>query len=257
MPISEVASADVLEILTPIWHSKSATARYVHHRIRAVLEWAVAMDWRGDNPCDRLLPVLGPQHDVVEHRKALPHREVAAAIETVRAAHPGKVDTLAFEFLVLTAARGGEVRGAVWDEIDIEAGAWTVPANRMKTAREHRVPLCGRSLEILAAARKLANGESPIVFVGERGKVMDGSRLGRLLKRHGIAAVPHGFRSSFRDWAAEETDHPREVVEAALAHVVQDKVEAAYRRTDLFERRRGLMDDWSGYMAGRREGTET
>ena len=257
MPVSEVASADVLEILTPIWHTKSATARYVHHRVRAVLEWAVAMDWRRDNPCNRLLPVLGPQHDVVEHRKALPHREVAAAVETVRAERPGKVDTLAFEFLVLTAARGGEVRGAVWAEIDIEAGVWTVPANRMKTARDHRVPLCGRALEILAAARKLANGQSAIVFVGERGKMMDGSRLGRLLKRHGIAAVPHGFRSSFRDWAAEETDHPRDVVEAALAHVVQNKVEAAYRRTDLFERRRRLMDDWSAYLAGRREGTET
>ena len=257
MPVSEVASADVLEILTPIWHAKAVTARYVHHRIRAVLEWAVAMDWRTDNPCDRLLPVLGPQHDVVEHRKALPHREVAAAIATVRTARPGKVDVLAFEFLVLTAARGGEVRGAVWDEIDTDAGVWTVPASRMKTAREHRVPLCGRALEILEAARKLANGKSPIVFVGERGKMMDGSRLGRLLKRQGIAAVPHGFRSSFRDWAAEETDHPREVVEAALAHVVQNKVEAAYRRTDLFERRRRLMDDWSAYLAVRGEGTET
>ena len=106
----KLASADVLEILTPIWHTKSATARYVHHRVRAVLEWAVAMNWRRDNPCDRLLPVLGPQHDVVEHRKALPHREVAAAVETVRAARPGKVDTLAFEFLVLTVARGGSWR---------------------------------------------------------------------------------------------------------------------------------------------------
>ena len=128
------------------------------------------MDWRTDNPCDRILPVLGPQHDVVTHRKALPHGEVAAAIAKVRAAKPGKVDTLAFEFLVLTAARGGEVRGAVWSEIDQGAGVWTIPASRMKTARGHRVPLCGRALEILEAAWKLGDGGSPIVFVNERGK---------------------------------------------------------------------------------------
>ena len=214
VPVSEVTSADVLEILSPIWHTKGPTARFVHMRVRAVLEWAIAMDWRTDNPCDRLLHLLGPQHDVVVHRKALPHREVAAATARVRAAEPEKVDTLAFEFLVLTAARGGEVRGAVWSEMDQSAGVWTIPASRMKTAREHRVPLCERALEILEAARRLGNGDSPIVFVGERGGPVDGKRLRRLLTKHGIAAVPHGFRSSFRDWAAEETDHPREVVEA-------------------------------------------
>ena len=215
----------------------------MHLRIRAVLEWAIAMDWRTDNPCDRLLPVLGPQHDVVEHRKALPHREVAAAIRKLRAWNTVKVDTLAFEFLVLTAARGGEVRGAVWSEIDREASVWTIPASRMKAGREHRVPLCGRALEILDVARTLSVGSSPVVFVTKRGKSLDEKRMCRFLEKHRIAAVPHGFRSSFRDWAAEETDHPREVIEAALAHVVRNKVEAAYRRTDLFERRRNLMND--------------
>ena len=257
VPVSEVTSADVLEILTPIWHTKAPTARFVHMRVRAVLEWAIAMDWRTDNPCDRLLPVLGPQHDVVEHRRALPHREVAAALARVRAAEPGDVDTLAFEFLVLTAARGGEVRGAVWSEMDEDAGVWTIPASRMKTGREQRVPLCHRALEILEAARKLGDGESPIVFVDERGRAVGGKRMRRLLRKHRIAAVPHGFRSSFRDWAAEETDHPREVVEAALAHVVKNKVEAAYLRSDLFDRRRRLMEDWAAYLAGRRAGTET
>ena len=226
VPVSEVTSADVLEILTPIWHTKGRTARYVHLRIRAVLEWAIAMDWRTDNPCDRLLPVLGPQLDVVEHRKALPHREVAAAIERVRVADPAKVDALAFEFLVLTAARSGEVRGAAWSEIDREEGVWTVPASRMKTAREHRVPLCRRATEILSAARKLGDG-SPLVFTRGGGKPLYEKRLCRLLRNCKIAAVPHGFRSSFRDWAAEETNHPREVIEAALAHVVQNRVEAA------------------------------
>ena len=255
VPVSEVTGGDVLEILTPIWHTKGPTARFVHMRVRAVLEWAIAMDWRTDNPCDRLLPVLGPQHDVVEHHRALPHREVAAAIARVRAGNPGRVDTLAFEFLVLTAARGAEVRGAVWSEMDQDEGTWTIPASRMKTGREHRVPLCGRALEILEAAPRLGDGESPVVFLNERGRPLDGKRLNRLLRKHGIAAVPHGFRSSFRDWAAEETDHPREVVEAALAHVVKNKVEAAYMRTDLFERRRRLMNDWSAYLAGRRAST--
>ena len=255
VPVSEVTGGDVLEILTPIWHAKAPTARFVHMRVRAVLEWAIAMDWRTDNPCDRLLPVLGPQHDVVEHHKALPHGEVAAAVAQVRAGDSVRVDTLAFEFLVLTAARGAEVRGAVWSEMDQDEGTWTIPASRMKTGREHRVPLCGRALEILEAAPRLGDGESPVVFLNERGRPLDGKRLNRLLRKHGIAAVPHGFRSSFRDWAAEETDHPREVVEAALAHVVRNKVEAAYMRTDLFERRRRLMNDWSAYLAGRRAST--
>ena len=140
--------------------------------------------------------------------------------------------------------------------MDEDSAVWTIPASRMRTGREHRVPLCGRALEILEAARKLRDGESSIVFVNERGRPLDGKRLNRLLRKHGIAAVPHGFRSSFRDWAAEETDHPREVVEAALAHVVKAKVEAAYWRTDLFERRRRLMDEWEAYLAGRRGSTE-
>ena len=254
--VSEVTSGDVLDILTPIWHTKAPTARFVHMRVRAVLEWAIAMEWRTDNPCDRILHLLGPQHDVVTHYRALPHGKVAAAIGRVRAAEPDGVDALAFEFMVLTAARGAEIRGAVWNEMDQGSGVWTIPASRMKTAREHRVPLCGRALEILEAARNLGDGKNPVVFVNRRGRPLATKRLNRLLTKHGIAAVPHGFRSSFRDWAAEKTDHPREVVEAALAHIVKNKVEAAYMRTDLFERRRRLMADWEAYVAGRRRGTE-
>jgi len=249
--VSEVTSGDVLEILTPIWHTMAPTARFVHMRIRAVLEWAIAMEWRTDNPCDRILHLLGPQHDVVTHHKALPHGEVAAAVEKVRAADPGRVDTLAFEFLVLTAARGAEVRGAVWSEMDERSGVWTIPATRMKTGREQRVPLCGRALEILDEARRLGGG-SAIVFARGRGRELAEKQVRQMLERLGIAAVPHGFRSSFRDWAAEETDHPREVVEAALAHIVKNKVEAAYMRSDLFERRRRLMDEWAEHVSGRR-----
>ena len=173
---------------------------------------------------------------------------VRKAICTVRTSTVPLAVRLAFEFLVLTAARWGAVRWAEWTEIDRDEGVWTVPARRTKTAREHRVPLCGRALEILDPARRLAGGENPIVFVKERGKSLGSERLTRLLKRHRIAAVPHGFRSSFRDWAAEKTDHPREVVEAALAHVVSNKVEAAYLRSDVFERRRRVMEDWAAYL---------
>ena len=250
-PILEATSADVLEILAPIWHTRAETVRPFRQRIRAVLEWAVAMEVRIDNPCDRIGPVLGPQHDVVQHMRALPHREVAAAIRTARASTVPLAVRLAFEFLVLTAARWGEVRWGEWTEIDRENGVWTVPARRMKSNREHRVPLCGRAVEILDEARKLVEGTSPFLFPNRLGKQLEEKQLRRMLGKHGIAAVPHGFRSSFRDWAAEETDHPREVIEAALAHMVQNKVEAAYRRTDLFERRRRLMGDWEAYLSGK------
>ena len=252
-PVSEVNTADVLEILTPIWHVKAETARAVRQRMRSVLEWAIAMDLRHDNPCDRVLPVLGPQNDIVTHRLALPHKDVAAAIETVRASgSAAPAIKLAFEFLVLTAGRSGEVRGALWAEMDLTDHVWTVPATRMKAKREHRVPLCRRAVEVLGAARTLGNGDSPLVFPSPRGRPLSHQPFYTVLKEQGIAAVPHGFRSSFRDWAAEKTDHPREVIEAALAHVVPNKVEAAYARSDLFERRRLLMDDWAGYLDGRR-----
>ena len=247
-PVSEVNTADVLEILTPIWHVKAETARAVRQRIRSVLEWAIAMDLRNDNPCDRVLPVLGPQNDIVTHRLALPHKDVAAAIGTVRAsASAAPAIKLAFELLVLTAARSGEVRLATWDEMDVAGRVWTIAATRMKAKREHRVPLCRRAVEILAAARTLGDG-NPLVFPMRSGKPISATTLPKMLQYHRIAAVAHGFRSSFRDWAAEETDHPREVIEAALAHVVQNKVEAAYARSDLFERRRRLMNDWSAYL---------
>ena len=248
MPISEVTSADVIGILAPIWHGKPATARKLRQRIRAVLEWAVAMDLRSGNPCDRIGPVLGLQGNGVRHMRALPHGEVAEAIRKVRGSKARPVVKLAFELLVLTATRSGEVRGAVWKEIDRVAGVWTVPPRRTKGNREHRVPLCGRALEVLAEARRLGRG-SPLVFPSVGGKPLGNTAMSELLKELKIAAVPHGFRSSFRDWAAEETDHPREVAEAALAHKVRNQIEAAYRRSDLFERRRRLMNDWARYLA--------
>ncbi len=204
-PVSEVNTADVLEILSPIWHVKAETARAVRRRLRSVLEWAIAMDLRNDNPCDRVLPVLGPQ-DIVTHRLALPHKHVAAAIETVRSSRSAQPAVkLAFEFLVLTAARSAEVRLATWTEINTTERVWTISAMRMKAKREHRVPLCGRALELLAAARTLGAGNR-LVFPMRSGKAISASTLPKMLQQHRVAAVAHGFRSSFRDWAAEETD---------------------------------------------------
>ena len=249
-PVAEVTSAEVLEVLAPIWHAKAQTARRLRERIRAVFEWAVVMELRSENPCDRVGAVLGPQQAAVEHMRALPHREAAAAVAKARASAGALVSKLALEFLVLTAARWGEVREAAWTEIDTDGRVWTIPASRMKAQRAHRVPLSSRAVEVLDAAHSL--GDGPLVFPGRAGRPLSEKRLRRLLQRLGIAAVPHGFRSTFRDWAAEETDHPREVIEAALAHVVSNKVEAAYARSDLFERRRRLMDEWSGYVSGTR-----
>ena len=240
----------MLEILTPIWHLKAVMARCVQQRMRAVLEWAVAMEFRLDNPCDRVVAVLGAQHDVVQHMRALPHREVPVVIKTVRASNARPVVKLAFEFLVLTAARSGEVRGAVWTEIG--SGRGCVGDSRHANEGEagaagaavpprHRDSGRGPGRSAKAAARCCSRACS-------KEKQLSDMILSGLLKDLKIAAVPHGFRSSFRDWAAEETNHPREVIEAALAHVVRNKVEAAYARSDLFERRRILMDDWAAYL---------
>ena len=261
LSVADITSSDVIETLQPIWHRWPTSALRVRQRIYAVLEWAVAMEHRPDNPCNRIgLGVLGRQKNAVRHMPALPHREVGAAVAAVRAAKVRPVVRLAFEFLVLTAARSGEVRLAAWDEIDIAARTWTLPAERMKANRQHRVPLSGRAVDVLEAARELAQATAPdprvradewnrLVFPTPRWGRLKDEALSGVLKKLEIPAVPHGFRSSFRDWVAEETDYPREVVEVALAHQVRNPVEAAYARSDLFERRRGLMDDWATYLA--------
>ena len=244
MPVSDVTTADVLAILTPIWHDKPETARRVRQRIGAVMKWAVAMGYRPDNPAgDALGQVLGRQRAGVQHMRALPHGAVADALATVRTSRALVTTKDAFELLVLTAARSGEVRLATWNELDLDAAVWTIPAARMKAKRDHRVPLSGRALEILHDARRRSDGTS-LVFRSPRGRPLSDMTLSKLIKELGIAAVPHGFRSSFRDWAAEQTNTPREVVEAALAHTVRNPTEAAYARSDLFGCRRRLMDDY-------------
>ena len=181
----------------------------------------------------------------------LPHGAVADALATVRASQASITTKRGFEFLVLTAARSGEVRLATWDDMDLHAGVWTIPAARMKAKQDHRVPLSGQALAILHDVRRLSDGTG-LAFRSPRGKPLSNMTLSKLIKKLGIAAVPHGFRSNSRDWAAELTSTPREVVEAALAHTVQNSTEAAYARSDLFMRRRHLMGDWATYLSGER-----
>ena len=247
--VNAITADHVMAVLLPIWSTKRITAQRVRQRIGAVMKWAIAKGYRADNPAGEAISAALPSNRVAtQHQRALPHAEVGAALARVRGSgsYPGTV--LAFEFLVLTAARSAEVRGARWAEIDRAGAVWTIPGARMKAGREHRVPLAPRALEVLDEAAERFGGDDP-VFPSPTGKVANHSLMPTLLRELEIGAVPHGFRSSFRDWAAECTDAPREVCELALAHVNSDRVEAAYRRTDLFDRRRELMRDWAAYIA--------
>ena len=182
-----------------------------------------------------------------QHFKALPYAEVPAAIETVRQSGAHWATVACFEFLTLTATRSGEARLATWNEID--GDTWIVPGERMKAGREHRVPLSDRAVEILNDARDRTGGDG-LVFPSKTGRVMSDSSMSKLIRENGIGCVPHGMRSSFRQWAAERTNAPREVCELALAHVNSDAVEAAYQRSDLFDLRRRLMQSWADYLRG-------
>ena len=254
--VDEITTADVMAVLIPHWHSRNETMRRVRQRIGAVMKWAVAQGHRDDNPAGDAIAAALPKNGIERrHLRALPFGEVGAALARVRKSGAYRPAVLAFEFLVLTACRSGEVRFATWGEIDFESATWTIPASRMKAGREHRVPLSRGALDVLREARASADG-SGLVFPSQRARAIHGGTVSKLLRELGIDAVPHGFRSSFRDWAAECTDTPREVCELALAHVNSDRVEAAYRRTDLFDRRRALMEQWSDFVGRSAEGRE-
>lgn len=236
--VAEITGGDVLDVLTPIWHTKSATAKKVRQRIGAVMKWAIAQGHRSDNPAGKAIKAALPKgNGQVRHHRALPHDRVAEVLSKTTS----KTNGLALRFVVLTACRVGEVAGAKWSEI--KGDLWTIPASRMKTRKQHRVPLSSAALRVLAEAKS----DSPFAFPGRSGgKPIPRQSIGRALE--GMRATPHGFRSSFRNWCAE-TGIPREVAERALAHVVGNKVEAAYNRTDLLERRREVMEAWGRYVS--------
>jgi integrase len=248
-PVAAASVAEVMKILEPIWQTKPETASRVRGRIETVLDYASARGWRtGDNPArwrGHLSNLLPPRTKVrrVEHHAALPWREVAAFVKLLDG-QAGNA-ALALRFAILTAARTGEVIGAAWAEINLQEKVWTIPADRMKAGRAHRVPLSEPAVVMLTALP----GREGYLFPGQRkGHGMSNMAmlvLLRRMKRTDITA--HGFRSAFRDWCAEATDHAPHVAEAALAHAVGNKVEAAYRRGDLFEKRRFLMDDWAAF----------
>ena len=248
--VNEITTADVMGALLTddFWNRKRVTARVVRQRIGAVMKWAVAQGFREDNPAGDAISAALPKNGVrVRHQKALPHGEVAGALDRVRASNALLSTKLALEMLVLTACRSGEVRMAKWSEFDLREAVWTMPEDRTKSGREHRVPLSSGALKVLEQAKTLGGGEG-LVFPGRRARPLGDSTLSLLLRRFGIRCVPHGMRSSFRDWCSE-TGVRREVAEAALAHVVKNKVEAAYARSDLLDSRREVMERWSAYLA--------
>ena len=248
--VTEVSGSDVMKALTLIWTAKPETARRVRQRISAVMKWAIANNYRLDNPAGDAIEVVLPKTSRTQaHHTALHYAAVPAAMRAVRAAKVTESSKLCLTFQVLTAGRPGEARNAQWSEVDVGSRTWTIPSERMKADREHRVPLSERAMKILVDASSL-DGGSDLVFPSRSGRPLSDMTHRKLLRTLGIPCVPHGFRSSFRDWAAEKTDAPHAVMEAALAHVVGDSTEAAYFRSDLFERRRTLMDQWAEYLGG-------
>ena len=251
LPVADVDTALVMRALQPIWQEKSETASRVRGRIETVLDWARAQSFRtGENPArwrghlDKLLPPISKLARV-KHHSALPYSKVGAFIKALRA--QAGLAARALEFTILTTARTNETIGARWEEIDLDRAMWTVPAERMKGGHDHRVPMSKATLAILEQVRELRLND--FIFPGfRRNRPLSNMAMLQLLERMGRGDLTvHGFRSTFRDWAAERTNFPNEVAEAALAHAVANKVEAAYRRGDLFEKRRNLMEAWARY----------
>jgi len=249
--VADVETAHVMRVLEPIWLTKTETASRLRGRIESVLDWATVRGFRkGDNPArwrGHIEHLLAARSAVqkTEHHAAMDYREVGAFMEQLR--QQEGIGARALEFTILCASRSGEVRGATWAEMDLAAGVWTIPADRMKAKREHRVPLPDEVLELLKALPR-AEG-SDLVFPSPRRKVLSDMTLTAVLRRMGYPVTAHGFRSSFRDWAGETTAYPREVIEHALAHQLKDKAEAAYARGSLFDKRRRLMADWAKFCA--------
>lgn len=249
-PVDKVEGPQIRDLLAPIWLSKPETARRVRQRIAAVLDWACAKGFRASEaPLRSIAKGLPRQPKRDSHFAAMPYADVPALLEKLR--EKEKVGHLALECVILTAGRSGEVRGMRYRELDLQARLWTIPAERMKMARRHVVPLSPQVLDVLKRVERFKVGASDLVFPGQNvKKPLSDMTLLKILRDMGLGFTIHGFRSAFRDWVAEQTDYPGEVAEAALAHSVSNKVEAAYRRTDFLEKRRLLMRDWAAYCRG-------
>lgn len=257
--VQDVKQSHVLSVLEPIWKEKTETASRLRGRIESVLDWATARHYRqGENPArwrGHLDHILAKPAKIakVEHHAALPIDDLPAFMADLRKREGSAARAL--ELLILTAARSGEVRGASWGEFDLDAATWTIPADRMKAGKEHRIPLSDPAVELLKALPRIEGTE--LIFPGSKGKPLSDMTLTALMRRMKVDAVPHGFRSTFRDWVSERTSHPHELAEMALAHAIGNKVEAAYRRGDMIEKRRQMMSAWAKFcekhQAGRSE----
>lgn len=249
LPVADVGTAHVLQILEPIWKAKAETASRVRGRIETILDAAKARGYRdGENPArwrGHIAQILPVRSRLTRgHHKAMPYDAIPAFVGALQ--NREAVAALALEFAILTAARTGEVIGAKWNEVDLDKAIWTIPASRMKAGKEHRSPLSPRAVEILKSTQGLGK---EWLFPATKGGSMSGMAMSMLLRRMKVDVTVHGFRSGFRDWAAECTGYAHEVAEMALAHTIENKVERAYRRGDLFDKRRRLMDDWATYCA--------
>ena len=247
LPVADIGTAHVLQIVEPIWQDKPETASRVRGRIETILDAAKARGYRdGENPArwrGHIAQILPARQKLSRgHHKAMAYAELPAFTGALRAREA--MAALALEFVILTATRTSEVLGATWGEVDMDKAIWTIPAARMKAGREHRVPLPPRAIEILEATKPLGKDW---LFPADKGGKLSGMAMSMLLRRMKLDCTVHGFRSSFRDWSAECTGYAHEVCEMALAHSIGNKAEAAYRRGDLFDKRRRLMADWSTY----------
>ena len=244
-PVDQISSADVMDILQPIWGQKTDISKAVKRRIGTVMDWTIAQGYRETNPVSSIDAALPKNGHKIENLPALPFNEVAGALATIRSTGAHWATILCLEFQTLTGARPSEAREAVWSEID--GDVWAIPTDRTKMERVHRIPLSPAALDVVEKARE-ATGGTGLVFPSLRGKALTDSTVSKLLRENGIGCVPHGMRSSLRDFLAEKTDAPREIAEHCLGHVEGSQSELAYRRTDYFDKRRALMEAWGEYL---------
>lgn len=252
LSVNEIDLPHVLACLEPIWHNKTETAARLRGRIESILDWAQVRKYRTKENVarwkgclDKVLPAP-TKIQKVEHHKSVPYQELADFVSKLKLRQGMAANALML--LIFTCVRSGEVRGAKWDEFDLEKGIWTIPAERMKAGKEHRVALSSAAVKLLKSLPRIE--DHPVIFPGTKGQPLSDMTLLAVMRRMEVDAVPHGFRSTFRDWVGDCTSYPSDLAETALAHTLENKVEAAYRRSDALERRREMMEEWANFCQG-------